>query len=142
MSARTLERPPRTARKQLTPRVRLSCGASGNWTLSGPNRGCGEFADFNAALRIARELPGSKEATIEVWQGGEYICCLPPAAWPPDNLPQATGERPSQVRPISAIDRYANAAARILMPAASMLFWSALIGLALAASLGWRLTLL
>ena len=115
----------------------MSGAAGGNWTLSGPNSGRSEFADFNAALRNARERPGSKSATIEIWQGGEYICCLPPQEWPAGDLaPDSAAPR------FAAVDLRANHVARFMMPVVGAVFWLALLAFALAASLGWRLALL
>ena len=58
-------------------RVLLTCDdGSGGWTLS-----CGDparrFPDINTALDCARRSGEVKTATIEIWQGGEYICCVP-----------------------------------------------------------------
>ena len=140
MTARALVRP-RTAPRQPAPNLQLCRNANGNWTLSGPERTRNEFGDFNAALLTARKLRGSNDSIIEVWQGGEYICCLP------------SDERPSRAPPyiedvaglhaprFSTAERQANRVAQVLLPVAGFLFWFALLMLALAASFGWRLAL-
>jgi hypothetical protein len=123
------------------PNVQLCRNASGKWTLSEPDRTRGEFSDFNEALRTARKLPHPKDAIIEVWQGGEYICCLPsdegPSRSPPYNGDLAEFAAPR----FSAVERHANGIAQVLLPVAGFLFWLALVVLALVASLGWRLAL-
>ena len=140
MTARALERP-RATRRQPASSLRLCRNASGSWTLSGPNCSRGEFADFNAALRSARKLPQSQDATIEVWQGGEYICCLPSDEGP-SRAPPYTEEIAGLHAPrFSAAERQANRVAQILLPVAGLLFWLALLGLAFAASFGWRVAL-
>ena len=65
-----------------TRRVLLSRDDSGGWTLSGQGSPACRFPDLETALDSARHAPVSRLATIEVWQGGEYICCLPPEEWP------------------------------------------------------------
>src|SRR5262249_31550971 len=132
---------PRAARRQPAASVRLCCNASGNWTLSGANRTRSEFTDFDAALRSARKLPEAKDAMIEVWQGGEYICCLLSDEGPSRAPPYADDIAGLHTPRYSAAERQANRLARILLPVAGLLFWLALLGLAFAASFGWRVTL-
>ena len=140
MTTYALKRP-NAARRELPPCVRLSRNASGNWTLSTPNRTRSEFADFNAALRTARKLPEAKDATIEVWQGGEYICCLPSDEGP-SRAPPYTEEIAGLHAPrFSTAERHANRAAQMMLPIAGFLFWLALLVLVFAASFGWRLAL-
>jgi hypothetical protein len=140
MTAHALERPP-AARRQSAPHVRLSRNGSGKWTLSGPTYARSEFADFNAALRIARQLPESKDSTIEVWQGGEYICCLPSHEGPSRAPPYTADIAGLHAPRFSTVERQANRVAQILLPVAGFLFWLALLVLTLAASFGWRLAL-
>jgi hypothetical protein len=140
MTARALERS-RPTRRQPASSVRLCRNASGNWTLSGSNCTRGEFGDFNAALRSARKLPESRDATIEIWQGGEYICCLPSDEGPSRAPPYTEDIADLHAPRFSAAERQANRVAQILLPVAGFLFWLALLGLAFAASFGWRVAL-
>jgi hypothetical protein len=140
MIAHALARP-RAARRQPAPSVRLCRNASGNWTLSGANPTRSEFTDFNAALRSARTLPEAKDAPIEVWQGGEYICCLPSDEGPRRGPPYTEDIAGLHAPRFSAAERQANRLAQILLPVAGVLFWLALLGLAFAASFGWRVAL-
>lgn len=140
MSAQVLERP-RGARRQPASSVRLCRSAGGDWTLSGGNGTQSEFTDFNAALRSARKLPEAKDAPIEVWQGGEYICCLSPDEGPSRAPPYTEDIAGSHAPHFSAAERRANRLAQILLPVAGLLFWLALLGLAFAASFGWRVAL-
>jgi hypothetical protein len=125
-----------------TPRVRLSGDACGHWTLAGSDSRAREFTDFETALDSARHVPGSETATIEIWQGGEYICCLQPEDRPYRGAAIHTARIASETRAFTATERYANRAAQVLMAIAGPLFWIALLVITLAASLGWRLTLL
>jgi hypothetical protein len=140
MTAQALQRP-RAAPWQPAPCVRLCRNARGNWTLSAPNLARSEFTDFNAALRSARKLPGSKDATIEVWQGGDYICCLSSDEGPSRAPPYAEEIAGLRAPRFSAAERHANRVAQVLLPVAGFLFWLALLVLAFAASFGWRLAL-
>ena len=140
MTAHVLERP-RAGRRQSVLSVWLCRNASGSWTLSGANRARSEFTDFNAALRSARKLPEAKDALIEVWQGGEYICCLPSDECPSRAPPYTEDIARLHAPCFSAAERQANRLAQILLPAAGLLFWLALLGLAFAASFGWRVAL-
>jgi hypothetical protein len=113
----------------------------GSWTLSGQDNRARRFADFEAALDSARHVPNSQTSTIEVWQSGEYICCLPPEEWPhPEASVHAAPASEESAFPTA--ERYANRAAQLLMATAGPLFWLALMVVTLAASLGWRLILL
>jgi hypothetical protein len=121
-------------------RVLLTCDDSDcGWTLS-----CADpahrFPDINTALDCARRSGEVKAATIEIWQGGEYICCVP--------LRPLTGwvSGPSSDMPrlipypaLTAAERYANRAAEVVFTRAGPILWAALIGAVVAASLGWRL---
>jgi hypothetical protein len=121
-------------------RVLLSRDDSGGWTLSGLNRPACRFADFDAALERARDVQDAQAATIEVWQDGEYICCLQPEG----RLGASSLAAPSVARrrPATVAERRANRAAQFLMATAGPLFWLALMLVAVAASLGWRMLLL
>lgn len=125
-------------RRDPVPRLCLCGDNSGGWTLTGAGRADCRFTDFDAALKNARHVPGSENATIEVWQSGEYVCCLPrKAEFRPD------GDVASLHAPrMAAVDRDANRAAEFLLPVVGYGFWLAILVLAMAASLGWRLSLL
>ena len=140
MTGQVLQRP-RATRRQSASSVRLCRDASGNWTLSGANRTRSEFTDFNAALRTARKLPEAKDAPIEVWQGGEYICCLPSDEGPSRAPPYTEDIAGLHAPRFSTAERQANRLAQILLPVAGFLFWLTLFGLAFAASFGWRVAL-
>jgi hypothetical protein len=120
--------------------TRLSCDAGGNWSLIADEEPVRRFTDFEAALEGAHDAPGLKAATIEVWQGGEYICCLPlkerarPANW--------IEVGPTRSKRATSTEYYANRAARIVFAIMGPIFWLALMVVALAASMGWRLALL
>lgn len=127
------------ARSELaSSRIVLSCGQSGSWKLTAAQL-CRDFADFDAALNCARQLPGAKSALIEVWQQGEYICCLPPQ---PAASSQASPGRWSAPRSrlFSAAEHCASRAGGALYATAGPVFWLALVAAVVAASLGWRLT--
>jgi hypothetical protein len=120
--------------------ARLSCDAGGTWLLIADEGPVRRFADFEAALDGAHDAPGLKAATIEVWQGGEYICCLPlkervrPPNW--------VGLDPGRSKRTTRTEYYANRAARIVFAIMGPIFWLALMAVALIASMGWRLALL
>jgi len=132
----------RTRSEAAASRILLSCNPGGSWTLSGSGRPARQFTDFDAALDSARHVPNSETATIEVWQGGEYICCLQAEERPHRGASVHTAPIASERRGVTAAERYANRAAQVLMAAAGPLFWLALLVITLAASLGWRLALL
>jgi hypothetical protein len=122
-------------------RLALSCDRSGVWMLSAADRPATEFTDFDAALDRARQISSSKTAPIEVWQDGEYICCLVPderACRHPSPPAREVATLPLLPR----TERVANRAAQMLMAVAGPLFWLALGFVAVAASLGWKLLLL
>jgi hypothetical protein len=127
----------------LLPRVVLSADEDGEgWILSEQGAPARRFPDFEAALHCARRAPRTKSATIEVWDRGEYVCCLPPDAWPrcraADETAPAIAERPA----LAAAERYANRAGQFLLSIAGPAFWIVVISAAVVASLGWRLALL
>ena len=142
MTADILERS--SARSTDLERILLSCDESGAWTLSGTDSPVRQFDDFAAALDSARDACGSKPGTIEVWQGSEYICCLSPQERPPRavSIRSVSVDATARRRALTVAERYANRAAHLLLATAGPLFWFALMFVALAASLGWRLALL
>jgi hypothetical protein len=118
-------------------RVFLSCDETG-CTLSGVSAER-RFPDAQKGLDCARRLSEAEAAIIEIWQDGQYICCVPP------RLRRGEADFPSIGGPsivsgpwLMAAERYANRAARALMATAGPLFWMALM-LAVAASLGGHL---
>jgi hypothetical protein len=121
--------------------ILLSCDDRG-WTLIGPGNPTRQFPSFDEALEGARHVPDSGMATIEIWQGSQYICCLPPPAWRPRGASIRSAPAVPQGRRLTTAERYANRAAQILLTIAGPLFWLALAVVAIAASLGWRLLLL
>jgi hypothetical protein len=122
-------------------RVLLSCDDSNvGWTLScaDPAR---RFPDIEAALECARQSPETKTATVEIWQGGQYICCMPVRPWPERGAATASGDAPRLIPYplLTTAEWYANRAAEATFTRAGPLFWAALIGAVVAASLGWHL---
>ena len=125
-----------------SPRVRLSGDDRGDWVLSGQGNSVRRFTDFGTGLDTVRCGQGTQNATIEVWQDGEYICCLPPEEHSYRGAAASYGLVAPRGRVMTATERYANRAAEVLLVTAGPLFWTALVILVLAASLGWRLALL
>jgi hypothetical protein len=121
-------------------RVVLSAEDSGGWTLSGCNSDR-RFPDIEAALECARQSGEVKIATIEIWQDGQYICCVPVRPWPERGAAIGGGDAPGLIPyPIlTSAEWYANRAAKATLTRAGPLFWAALIVVTIAASLGWRL---
>jgi hypothetical protein len=141
MTAEALElTPPRRAATELY--VRLSGDENGGWVLSGSGNPARRFADFGIALDTARREPDAHDATIEIWQDGEYICCLPPGAHPNCGVAAPFDRAEPQDRVTTAAERCAHRAASVLLATAGPLFWAAVVLLVLAASLGWRVALL
>ena len=122
--------------KDGNPRISLSCDDSGRWTLAGHDSPACQFPDFEVALDEARQAPDAQRATIEVWRAHEYICCLPPGTL------IRTAPIGSKGRFFASAERYANRVAEVIFATAGPLFWLALMFVAVAASLGWRLFLL
>ncbi len=118
-------------------RIVLKCDGSGACTLfSDPSR---RFSDAEAALDYARRFNGAEMATIEVWQGDQYICCISQSARLRPELSvsnPAPAPNPPQHCLLEAAERYANRARFFLVPAGA-LFWLVLLFCVLAASLGW-----
>jgi hypothetical protein len=138
MTVATLEKG-RVQRETVPSRVLLGCDGSGSWTLSGLDIPARRFSDFEAAFDSARHVPGGETAIIEVWQSGEYICCLPPQEWPHGVASTQIATSVPKGHALATAERWANRAAQVLMPVDGMFFWFALMAVALGVSLGWRL---
>jgi hypothetical protein len=132
----------RGTRNDVDRRVLLRSDGSGLWTLSGVGSGARQFPDFEAALDVARQDPGARQATIEVWQGSQYICCLPASAWRPHGGSIRSAPARPQGRRLTAAERSAHRAAETLFTTTGPLFWLALVVVAVSVSLGWRLLFL
>jgi hypothetical protein len=130
--------PSRAKPETVASRVVLSCDDSGSWALAEPGAAARHFPDFPAALEGARHAPNLKTATIEVWQGGEYICCLPPEEWSRRTTAANPASTASQRDPFASVERSASRTARVTFAAGGPLFWVSLFFVAVAASLGWR----
>jgi hypothetical protein len=120
-------------------RVLLRCDDNG-CTLSAANAER-RFPDLQTALDCAHHSRDTETATIEVWQAGQYICCVTPKSWRKSEVefPSFTAPRLVPDSMLVAAERHANRAARILLATAGPLFWLALVVVVVAASLGWRL---
>jgi hypothetical protein len=99
------------------------------------------FTDFEGALHGARCVPRIKSATIEVWERGEYVCCVPPDTWPNCRVADESVPAPGSPR-LTAGERYANRAGQFLLSTAGPAFWIVLVAALIVASLGWRIVLL
>jgi hypothetical protein len=124
------------------PRILLTGDDGGNWTMSvPPTGGVRQFSSFDAALNSADHLPGSGEATVEVWRGGEYICCLPPEQ---RQCHEVSIHAPMAVRGhlFAIAERHANRVAELMFAVLGPLLWLSLAAMAVIASLGWRVFLL
>lgn len=137
MTIQVLARPRRRQAVPASPHFTLSHDEDG-WMLSHPDGRAQQFDTFQAGIDGARETGPAPEMPIELWHDGQYICCLPPDQWPHAAHPITKTAKSL----FPATERHANRIARLLMPAAGMFFWLALMVVALAASLGWRLALL
>jgi hypothetical protein len=137
MTIHVLERRP-TRRPASSPHFTLSHDEDG-WTLFQPDGCTRQFASLEAGIDGAREFPAPQTVSIDVWQDGEYICCLPPEQW--SHVAPATAAAP-QSPLFPTAERYANRFARVMMAVAGPVFWVAMVAAVLAASLGWRLLLL
>jgi hypothetical protein len=125
----------------LLPRVVLACDDGDGWTLSEQGAPARQFPDFEAALHGARRAPHTKSATIEVWERGEYVCCLPPGTWPHCRAADETTSAAKE--PVLTIaERGANRVGQFLLSTAGPVFWIVVLSAAIVASLGWRVTLL
>jgi hypothetical protein len=121
-------------------RVLLRCDDKG-CTLSASDSER-RFPDLQTALDCARRSRDTEAATIEVWQGGQYICCMAPRSWQRKAADSSARPRLISDSVLIAAERHTNRAARVLMATAGPLFWLALLVVVTAASLGWRLLLL
>jgi len=134
MSVNVLERS-RAKPKADATRFTLSQNDDG-WTLFQPDGRARQFDSFEAGIDGARECLAPQTVLIDVWQDGEYICCLPPEQW----SRTVTATPVASPRPLfPKTDRFANRTARVVMNIAGPAFWLALIATAVTASLGWRL---
>jgi hypothetical protein len=137
MTTHVLERP-RVRAKTADPHFTLSHDKAG-WTLVQPDGHARQFDSFEAGVDGAREFLAPETVSIDVWQDGQYICCLPPEQWPHRaHVIAVPSERP--LFPVA--ERYANRVARVIMGVAGPVFWVAMVAAVVAASLGWRLLLL
>lgn len=141
MMAETLDEMIRPQRDGVEPRIRLTGDGKRGWILSQPGNPTRRFGDFATALDTARRGPGTHDAAIEVWQHGEYICCLLSGRSYCSPAPPLGRVMP-QGRVMARVERYANRVAEVLLITSGPLFWTILVLFVLAASLGWRLTLL
>lgn len=134
---------PRSPAREAPRRIRLSCD-EGNWVLADldPAR---RFNDIETALDCARGKPDTAAATVEIWQSGQYICCLPPQVWLPRRTPQgkaSDAREPAPPRVASRAERGAQRAATTIFGIAGPFFWGALLVALIAATLGGHLALL
>jgi hypothetical protein len=119
-------------------RIFLSCDETG-CTLSGANAER-RFPDVQKALDCVRRSRETEAATIEIWQNGQYICCVAPQSRHrgENDFPSIGGPSIVPGPWLIAAERHANRVARVLMATAGPLFWMALVFVAVAASLGWQ----
>jgi hypothetical protein len=125
----------------LSPRVVLACDDADGWILTEQGGPARRFPDFEAALHCARQAPATQSATIEVWERGQYVCCLPPDAWPRCRRPDEAVPA-AEPRAWAIVERCANRVGRFLLSTAGPAFWVFVMSAALVASLGWRVGLL
>lgn len=122
-------------------RVFLRCDDKGA-TLCRPDSER-RFPDVRTAIDCARQSREMGASTIEIWQDGEYICCVTPLSSPRSQADFANNSAPWLVSDagLAAAEHYANRIAQILVATAGPLFWLALLGVVIAASLGWQFLL-
>jgi hypothetical protein len=123
------------------PRVVLACDDGAGWILTEQGHPARRFPDFEAALHCARHAPATQSATIEVWERGQYVCCVPPGAWPHCRVPD-TAAPAREGRTWVIVERCANRVGRFLLSTAGPAFWVVVLTAAVIASLGWRVVLL
>ena len=123
------------------PRVVLACDEAGGWTLSEQGAPARPFRDFEAALHCARGTPRTETAPIEVWERGQYVCCLPPGTWPHCRTNRKTVPAPARDG-LAIAERCANGVGRFLLSTAGPAFWLVTAAAVLIAGLGWRMVLL
>jgi hypothetical protein len=130
-----------TQRQAIPDRVRLYCDDNG-CTLSGAGSEQ-RFPDVQTALDCAGQARDTLESTIEIWQGGQYICCVAPRSWERSNadFPRLYAPRLGSDAGIAGLERCANRIAQILMATAGPMFWLALLLGVTASILGWQLLL-
>jgi hypothetical protein len=129
---------PRYRRAPVSPHFRLSHDRGG-WTLSRPDGHARKFDTFEAGIDSARDAVPAPQTPIDIWQEGEYICCLSLDQWShPARIAPTAPAKPLFPR----TERVANRAARIVMAVAGPVFWLMLVVATLAASLGFKLALL
>jgi hypothetical protein len=122
-------------------RVLLNCDKSGSWTVSKQNGRRRQFPNFNSALDSVRNAAGRNVPAIEIWQDGEYICCLS-SGQRQDPRVSIEGIPTDAAGHVSSAEPLLNRATRVLMRPAGPLLWLALVLMLVATSLGWRLLLL
>jgi hypothetical protein len=122
-----------------THRVLLRCDEKGCTLSSGKLEQ--RFSDPQTAMEYAQRSRETATATIEIWQGDQYICCKAPssphggdAEFPDLSAPTLL----SDAR-LAAVERYANHIGRALMATAGPVFWLCLVVMMVAAGLGWQL---
>ena len=120
-------------------RVLLRCDDKGCTLCQAGNER--RFSDVQTALNSARQSREMATATIEIWQGREYICCVTPlpSQRSQSDFPSISAPRLISDTGLAAAERYANRMARISLATAGPLFWLALLVVMVAASLGWQL---
>jgi len=130
-----------TERRPAPERVLLRCDDTGCTLCQAVAQR--RFPDVQAALDFARRSRETKAAIVEIWQHGQYICCVMPRSGPDGDqrFPGIAGPRLVSDSALDVAERFANRVARFLMGAAGPVFWLALAVALLAASLGWRLQL-
>src|SRR5580658_3182943 len=109
MTVHVLERH-RTRPQAVNPHFTLSHDEDG-WTLFQPDGRARQFDSFEAGVDGAREFLAPQPVSIDVWQDGEYICCLPPEQW--SHAAHVTRAAPEPLFPKA--ERYANRFARVMM---------------------------
>jgi hypothetical protein len=132
----------RQTRRQTVPSsVRLYCDDDG-CTLSGMGSER-RFPDVQTALDCAGRARDRNVSTIEIWQGGQYVCCVAPRSWERSeaDFPSISASGLDSDAALAAAERYANRMARILMATAGPISWLALLVAVIAASLGWQFLL-
>jgi hypothetical protein len=89
------------------------------------------FANLDEAIDCTRGAPDADRTTIEIWQGGEYVCCFTPPFnpdWRPGAKTHGFG--------VTA-ERWANRVVQALLRPASALLWLALIAFLASVGAGW-----
>jgi hypothetical protein len=128
-------------RQTVSDRVSVYCDDKG-CTLSGLGLER-RFPDVQTALDSASQARDSKESTIEIWQGDEYICCVTPRSWERSEMHFPSISAPALVSDarLAVAERCANRIARVILATAGPIFWLALLLGVIAGSLGWQFLL-